>query len=155
MTQKKNDLVPSLKVEKQLCVSLYNASRLMTQTYQPLLEPLGLTYVQYLVMLVLWETDGVSVTEIGERLLLDSGTLSPLLKKLEAKKLIERRDRPDDGRGISIYLTKAGRNLKLKAVQVPQKISCAVTSLTIEQITELKHRLDRLSADLLTVLESS
>jgi DNA-binding MarR family transcriptional regulator len=114
-----------LALDNQLCFALYSASLAMTKTYKPLLEKLQLTYPQYLVMLVLWERDGILVKEIGERLFLDSGTLTPLLKRLQASDLIARtRDRADE-RQVRITLTAAGRALRQKAQQVPLQILCA------------------------------
>ncbi len=113
-----------LLVDEQLCFALYNASRALTRAYGPLLEPLGLTYPQYLALLVLWERDGVAVKHIGERLALDSGTLTPLLKRLEQQGLVERRRAEDDERVVRIYLTSAGRALRLKARKVPMELAC-------------------------------
>src|SRR5947208_16623306 len=90
---------PMLLLDNQLCFALYSASLAMTKFYKPLLDPLGLTYPQYLVMLVLWEGDGVTVSQLGERLSLDSGTLTPLLKRLQAQRLLQRlRDAADERR---------------------------------------------------------
>src|SRR5512141_147840 len=94
-----------LHLEDQLCFALYNASRALTRAYAPLLAPLGVTYPQYLVLLVLWERDGLPVKELGERLTLDSGTLTPLLKRLEHQGLVERRRGEDDERIVRIHLT--------------------------------------------------
>lgn len=112
------------QLEAQLCFALYAASRAMIQAYQPLLVPLGLTYPQYLVLLVLWEEDGASVKRLGERLQLDSGTLTPLLKRLEAAGLLSRvRDRADE-RVVRIHLTGAGRRLEAAASHIPAALSC-------------------------------
>lgn len=114
-----------LALDKQLCFALYSASLAMTKTYKPLLEKLHLTYPQYLVMLVLWEGDDLLVKEIGERLFLDSGTLTPLLKRLQASALIARiRDQADE-RQVRITLTAAGRALKKKAQEIPLQVLCA------------------------------
>jgi len=91
----------------------------MTKTYKPMLSRLGLTYPQYLVLLVLWESDGVSVSAIGERLFLDSGTLTPLLKRMEAAHWIERRRAPDDERRVDVFLTQAGKALQKDARSIP------------------------------------
>ncbi len=109
----------ALKLDNQLCFALYSASLAMTKLYKPMLEPLGLTYPQYLVMLVLWESDGVMVSEIGERLFLDSGTLTPLLKRLEAAELLIRVRDAQDERRVRIKLTAAGRALKKQAASIP------------------------------------
>src|SRR3954469_24431887 len=98
-----------LALDKQLCFALYSASLAMTKLYKPMLAPLGLTYPQYLVMLVLWEADGLSVSQLGQRLSLDSGTLTPLLKRLEALGHVERRRASDDERRVDLFLTPAGR----------------------------------------------
>jgi DNA-binding MarR family transcriptional regulator len=114
------------KLDDQLCFALYSASRAMTRAYAPLLEPLGLTYPQYLVLLVLWERDGLSVNQLGERLALDSGTLTPLLKRLEHQGLVVRRRGEDDERVVRIRLSPTGRALRGKARKIPiQLASCA------------------------------
>jgi DNA-binding MarR family transcriptional regulator len=109
----------ALKLENQLCFSLYSASLAMTKLYKPLLANLGLTYPQYLAMLVLWESDGLVVSEIGERLYLDSGTLTPLLKRLEAGGFITRQRDAGDERRVRVNLTPAGRALKADAASIP------------------------------------
>jgi MarR family transcriptional regulator, organic hydroperoxide resistance regulator len=114
-----------LALENQFCFALYSASHAMTKTYKPLLDRLGLTYPQYLVMLVLWEQDGVLVKDIGARLFLDSGTLTPLLKRLEAGGLLERRRDPNDERQVRISLTDAGRALRKEAQAIPEQVLCA------------------------------
>src|ERR1700744_5579031 len=111
---------PNLLLDEQLCFALYAASRRMTATYRPMLDALGLTYPQYLVMLVLWERDGLTVRELGERLQLDSGTLTPLLKRLEQAELVGRYRRQSDEREVEITLTQAGRNLHERALDVPR-----------------------------------
>ena len=108
-----------LLLDNQLCFALYSTSLAMTKIYKPLLAPLGLTYPQYLAMLVLWEQDGVMVSELGERLYLDSGTLTPLLKRLEATGLIARLRDVADERRVHVTLTAAGRRLKAKAASIP------------------------------------
>jgi MarR family transcriptional regulator, organic hydroperoxide resistance regulator len=110
----------NLLLDEQLCFALYAASRRMTATYRPLLEALDLTYPQYLVMLVLWERDGIAVRELGDRLQLDSGTLTPLLKRLEQANLLTRERRESDEREVEIKLTKSGRNLRERANDVPR-----------------------------------
>ena len=114
-----------LALENQFCFALYSASHAMTKTYKPLLDRLGLTYPQYLVMLVLWEQDGVLVKDIGARLFLDSGTLTPLLKRLEAGGLLERRRDPHDERQVRILLTAAGHALRSAALAIPEQLLCA------------------------------
>ena len=108
-----------LRLNNQLCFALYSASLAMTKVYKPLLDSIGLTYPQYLVMLVLWEKEGLMVSEIGEKLSLDSGTLTPLLKRLETSGLVTRIRAVDDERRVHISLTAAGRALKLQAAAIP------------------------------------
>lgn len=138
---------PTLQLDKQLCFALYSASLAMTKLYKPLLEALGLTYPQYLAMLVLWERDGLMVSELGERLFLDSGTLTPLLKRLEAAGLVARIRAVDDERRVHVTLTAAGRKLKTRAAGIPACIAGAVqcplpdlVSLTL-QVQALRQRL--------------
>ena len=113
-----------LQLDDQLCFALYSASRAVTRAYAPLLQPLGLTYPQYLVLLVLWQRDGASVKQLGERLALDSGTLTPLLQRLESQGLVERRRGGDDERVVRIHLTAAGRALRSKARKIPMELAC-------------------------------
>ena len=112
----------------------------MTKLYKPLLAPLGLTYPQYLVMLVLWEGDGVAVSQVGERLSLDSGTLTPLLKRLEAAGLLQRVRDVADERRVLLQLTTAGRRLKARAASVPHSVACA-TGCNIDELASLTARL--------------
>ncbi len=136
-----------LKLDNQLCFALYSTSLAMTKLYKPLLDELGLTYPQYLAMLVLWEQDGLMVSEIGERLYLDSGTLTPLLKRLEASGLISRIRAVEDERRVHITLTAAGRKLKAKAAKIPDCIltaaQCPVPELMAltQQVQALRQRL--------------
>ena len=118
-----HDTREAMKLANQLCFPLYAAARNVTGLYTPWLKPLGLTYTQYIVLLVLWEKDGVSVTEIGERLMLDNGTLSPLLKKLEGAGYITRQRRKEDERVVEIRLTENGRKLQEEAKNVPMKVA--------------------------------
>ncbi|MBS2018546.1 MAG: MarR family transcriptional regulator [Deltaproteobacteria bacterium] len=113
-----------LSLDEQICFPIYAASNLLQRVYRPLLEPLGLTYAQYLVMLVLWENDDVPVKALSERLLLDSGTLSPLLKRLEAQRLVRKRADASDRRMMRIGLTPKGRALRAEAVRVPETLAC-------------------------------
>jgi DNA-binding MarR family transcriptional regulator len=113
-----------LHLDEQLCFALYRASRAVIRAYAPLLAPLGLTYPQYLVLLVLWERDGLPVKDVGERLALDSGTLTPLLKRLAHQGLVERRRGEDDERVVRIHLTAAGRALHAKARKIPMELAC-------------------------------
>lgn len=126
-----------LKLENQLCFTLYAASRAVTQMYRPLLDELDLTYPQYLVMLVLWERDGLTVNEIGELLQLDSGTLTPLLKKLEVRGLLNRERDKGDERRVIISLLPDGRKLKRRAVKIPEMLLCR-SGLSVEEFRKMK-----------------
>ena len=117
------DQYEALKLANQLCFPLYAAARNVTGLYTPYLKPLGLTYTQYIVFLVLWERDGITVTEIGERLMLDNGTLSPLLKKMEQAGYIKRKRSREDERVVEITLTEEGKALQEKAKDVPAQVS--------------------------------
>lgn len=130
-----------------MCFALYSASRAATAVYRPVLEELGLTYPQYLVMLVLWEDEPRGVKELGEELGLDSGTLSPLLKRLESLSLVERRRSGEDERRVAIYLTAAGRALSGKAGALPKRLAAAA-GLTAEELDQLHNTLARLTAAL-------
>ncbi len=132
-----------LKLDNQLCFVLYAASRAVTQMYRPLLQKLKLTYPQYLVMLVLWEEDGLTVNEIGARLQLDSGTLTPLLKKLESREILKRERDSADERRVIISLLPEGRKLKNKAVSVPEELLCR-TGLSPREFIELKTNINNL-----------
>lgn len=114
----------SLRLDDQLCFALYAASRAMIRAYAPVLAPLGVTYPQYLVLLVLWEEDGLSVKALGAKLALDSGTLTPLLKRLEQQGLVERRRDTVDERVVRLYVAQRGRALKAKARSVPKNLAC-------------------------------
>ena len=117
------DYQEAMKLANQLCFPLYAAARHVTGLYTPVLRPLGLTYTQYIVFLVLWEKDGLPVGEIGEKLLLDNGTLSPLLKKMEQAGYVRRERSREDERVVVITLTEAGRALQEKAKDVPAKVA--------------------------------
>lgn len=137
----------ALLLDNQLCFALYSASLAMTKLYKPLLDELGLTYPQYLALLVLWERDGLTVSELGERLSLDSGTLTPLLKRLEGAGLLSRLRDAADERRVLIRLTAAGRALKTRARRIPgcvlQASQCDVSealALT-RQVQALRDRL--------------
>ncbi|MFI7700527.1 MarR family winged helix-turn-helix transcriptional regulator [Nonomuraea sp. NPDC049480] len=137
----------SLLLDDQLCFALYAASRSVTARYRPLLDELGLTYPQYLVMLVLWEQGSASVRDLGTALQLESSTLSPLLKRLEAGDLIRRERRTDDERSVAIRLTESGAKLRERARGVPLAIGDAM-GLTPEQHATVKHLLRQLTANL-------
>jgi len=111
-----------LKLENQLCFPLYVIAKEITGLYRPFLDELDITYPQYLVMMVLWEHDGLPVNSIGEKLYLDSGTLTPLLKRLENKGFIERKRKKEDERVVEVFITESGRNLQEKACVIPEKL---------------------------------
>jgi DNA-binding MarR family transcriptional regulator len=132
-----------LKLDNQLCFLLYGASRAVTQMYQPLLEPLGITYPQYLVMLVLWEEDGASVRTLCDRLYLDSGTLTPLLTRLESAGLVRRERSAADARVVDIHLTTEGKKLKRTARAVPEALLCRL-GLPLAELARVRGELKRL-----------
>lgn len=119
MPNKLKPVNQTLHLANQLCFALYSTSLAMTKLYKPMLDVIGLTYPQYLVMLVLWKEDGLMVSEIGERLLLDSGTLTPLLKRMEATGLLARLRDTEDERRVRVKLTAAGNRLRVKAAHSP------------------------------------
>ncbi|QWT24513.1 MarR family transcriptional regulator [Subtercola sp. PAMC28395] len=127
----------ALLLDEQICFALYNASRALTARYRELLEPLGVTYPQYLVLLVLWQTDRVSIGQLGERLHLDSGTLSPLVRRLESAGLLTRTRIPEDERTVQVSLTDAGMALRTKAAHIPEQI-CAATGLDLAELKALQ-----------------
>lgn len=139
--------VDLLALDNQFCFALYSASLAMTKTYKPILEKIGLTYPQYLVMLVLWQQDNILVKDIGEALFLDSGTLTPLLKRLEAAGIIVRTRDQQDERQVRITLTPAGKNLKKAAREVPLQIMCA-SGQTREVLINLRAQLSQIRDDL-------
>jgi DNA-binding MarR family transcriptional regulator len=132
-----------LQLDKQLCFALYSTSLAMTRLYKPLLDELGITYPQYLALLVLWEQDGLSVSELGERLFLDSGTLTPLLKRLESSGLVTRLRDVQDERRVHITLTAAGRLLKTQAAKIPGCILSA-TQCSIPEVVALTSQVQAL-----------
>jgi MarR family transcriptional regulator, organic hydroperoxide resistance regulator len=138
-----------LLLGNQLCFAIYSTAHAFNRVYKPLLDRLGLTYPQYLVMLVLWERDDVPVKDIGERLFLDSGTLTPLLKRLEAASLIKRTRSTEDERQVLIALTSQGQALREKAGAVPEAI-LAASACSIGELSAMKNELvtlrDRLNA---------
>ncbi|APE16523.1 MarR family transcriptional regulator [Mycobacterium sp. WY10] len=132
------------RLDDQLCFALYSASRAVTAAYRPLLAELGLTYPQYLVLLVLWEEGRASVGRLSQRLHLDSGTLSPLLKRLEAVGFITRERCEDDERRVDIVLTEAGNRLQAKASCVPERLLSA-SDMTLDEIVALRDAVLRLT----------
>lgn len=142
MTEEKGAAAP-VTLDQQLCFAVYGAAHALNRAYKPLLAPFGLTYPQYLVLLVLWETDHQTVKALGERLGLDSGTLSPLLKRLEqAGKITRRRDDADE-RQVVVSLTEDGRALRKEAAGIMQSIGKA-TGCSIRCLTELREQLQEL-----------
>lgn len=129
-----------LLLDSQLCFPLYALSRQVTAQYRPLLEKLDLTYPQYLVLLLLWESDNRTVGELGERLLLDSGTLTPLLKRMEQKGLLTRQRNPADERQVTIQLTENGRGLQRQAMDIPTQLVQSL-SLDEQQVVDLRNQL--------------
>ncbi|MCH7340696.1 MarR family winged helix-turn-helix transcriptional regulator [Acinetobacter higginsii] len=140
---------PQLLLDNQLCFMIYSTNLALNQVYRQLLAPLGLTYPQYLVMLVLWEKDQLTVSDIGERLFLESSTLTPLLKKLEAAGLITRQRSSKDERQVIITLTPQGQALQLQAIDIPNQLaqaaSCSPTALLAlkDQLSELRTHLNK------------
>lgn len=143
----------NLKLESQLCFRLYSLTKLMNRHYSPVLKSLGLTYSQYLVMLVLWEnnntTSSISVKQLGEKLDLDSGTLSPLLKRMEKQLLLSRFRNSDDERSVEIKLTSSGCQLKVQAQHIPAQMF-SITGLSVEALQGLNSQLDQLLATMNT-----
>ena len=131
---------PSVALDDQLCFALYAASRAVTARYRPMLEELGLTYPQYLVMMVLWERDQLTVSDIGERLFLDSATLTPLLKRMEAQGLVQRARARSDERQVIITLTEQGNALRKQAAEVMPAELCA-PQCSIDEVTTLRDQL--------------
>lgn len=134
----------ALGLDHQLCFALYSASRAMTAVYRPILTELNLTYPQYLVLLALWEEDRATVSRLGERLRLDSGTLSPLLKRLETNGLIRRERSVADERLVEVTLTPAGRRLEQKAQCIPERLALA-TGITAREATGLRDAVRQLT----------
>jgi MarR family transcriptional regulator, organic hydroperoxide resistance regulator len=131
-------------IDSQLCFALYSASRAMTAAYRPILAELNLTYPQYLVLLVLWEDERVTVRRLGERLHLDSGTLSPLLKRLELNGFVRRERSRDDERLVEVTLTPAGRQLEQRAQCIPAELG-SVTGISEKQATNLRDTVRQLT----------
>ena len=133
----------SLKLDEQICFPLYVLSKEITGLYRPILEELDLTYPQYLVMMVLWEEDGLAVSHIGEKLFLDSGTLTPVLKRLENKGFINRIRNKEDERVVQLFLTENGKNLRQQACGIPEKLLEQI-HVQIEEIKKFKETLNQL-----------
>lgn len=144
----------ALALDNQLCFAVYAASHAFARTYRPLLEPLGLTYPQYLVMLVLWERDGIGVKAIGNRLGLDSGTLTPLLKRLAAAGLVSRARDGDDERQVRVTLTDTGRALRAQAAGLPHLIGGRL-GLDVAELKRLRREIDGLRLSLDAAIENA
>ncbi|WP_238883508.1 MarR family winged helix-turn-helix transcriptional regulator [Clostridium sp. YIM B02551] len=130
-----------LKLENQLCFSIYATSRAITKIYRPFLDKLGITYPQYLVMLVLWEKENITLKELSNRLYLDSGTLTPLLKRLEAMELLKRQRSSEDERILCVNITEKGKELKEQALTIPECILKSI-NMDIEQLIKFKNDTD-------------
>lgn len=137
------DYKEAMKLDNQLCFPIYAASRVITSLYTPYLKPLGLTYTQYILFLVLWEKDGLTVGEICKRLMLDSGTLSPILKKLRQQGYIEKQQNTTDERSFIITLTDKGRELQIQAKDIPLQVGSCV-KLAPEKALQLRDMLNEL-----------
>ena len=135
-----------LKLSNQVCFPIYAASRLITRAYQPLLDKLGLTYPQYLVLMILWEKDHVSVNEITDKLILNTNTVTPLLKRMEKQELITRQRSEVDERRIIVSLTEKGHQLRDAAAEIPERLvdKLDVGELSIDEIIDLRDKLNRL-----------
>lgn len=133
----------SIKLENQLCFPFYAISREIIKLYKPVLDPFNLTYTQYITMLVLWEENELTFKKLGEKLHLDSGTLTPVLKKLEAMKLVSKCRTKEDDRVVMVTLTEEGKSLKEKILNVPQEVGCHI-DLSQEEFIQLKKLLDKL-----------
>jgi len=131
------------KLGNQLCFPLYVVAKEITGLYRPFLDELGITYSQYLVMMVLWENDGLTVNQIGEKLYLDSGTLTPLLKRLEKKGFIIRKRKKEDERVVEIFLDLPGKDLQQKSCEIPVKIKEKL-NLSDEDLLELKETIQKI-----------
>lgn len=141
------DQADALSFDKQICFSLYSAANAMVRAYRPLLQSIDLTYLQYIVMMVLWEEEGISVSSLGNKLHLDSGTLTPLLKRLESKGLVLRKVSQKDERVKSLFLSESGKSLKKQASNIPEKMLCK-TSISLETLQQLKMQCDALLCSL-------
>jgi len=141
------DKADALNFDEQICFSLYSAANAVVRAYRPLLKNLDLTYLQYIVMMVLWEEEGVSISSLGNKLHLDSGTLTPLLKRLESKGLLLRKISQKDERVKGLFLTESGKSLKDRASAIPEKILCK-TKVPYEELQQLKLQCDELLCSL-------
>jgi len=135
-----------LQLSSQICFPIYSASRLITKAYKPYLDEIGLTYPQYLVLMVLWENDGQTVNQISEKLLLNTNTISPLLKRMEKMELLKRKRSSEDERSVIVKLTESGKQLKTKALPIPEELFMELISdnIKIEDMMKLKDILGEL-----------
>jgi len=131
------------KLENQICFPLYVIAKEITGLYRPFLDELDITYPQYLVLMVLWENDGVTVSHIGEKVFLDSGTLTPLLKRLEGKGIIDRKRKKEDERVVEVFLTESGKQLQKKACEIPGKIQNKI-GVETEDLIHLKETIQKI-----------
>ena len=141
-----------LRLSNQVWFPIYAASRLITREYQPLLEKMGLTYPQYLVMMILWETDGIAVNKIAEKLILNTNTVTPLLKRMDADGLITRSRSGSDERKVIVKLTPKGKKMKEKAAEIPQKLMAGLNTdkVRLEEIIDLRDKLNILIESMLS-----
>lgn len=135
----------AVDLDELLCFAMYNASRALTARYRELLAPLGLTYPQYLVLMALWNESPLTIGELGHRLYLDSGTLSPLLKRLQSLGMIDRARSAEDERVVLVSLTTAGRNVRQQLAGVPEMM-CETTGLNREDLADLRDRIDAVAS---------
>jgi DNA-binding MarR family transcriptional regulator len=135
-----------LKLSNQICFPVYAASRLIIREYQPYLDKMGITYPQYLVLMVLWENDGVSVNDIAQKLILNTNTITPLLKRMEQQGIISRNRSELDERKVIVRLTTMGREMQLEAASIPEKLveNINLTSMSLDELMGLKGTLDKL-----------
>ena len=134
---------PQLLLNNQICFPIYSVSRLLTKAYKPHLDKLGLTYPQYLVLMVLWENDKLTVNQITEKLLLNTNTLSPLLKRMQKMELLQRNRSSEDERSVFIQLTEKGKQLKIQAMPIPEKLikTLLTEDISMEDVIQLKDML--------------
>jgi DNA-binding MarR family transcriptional regulator len=139
---------PQLQLSNQICFPLYSVSRLITKAYKPHLDKMNVTYPQYLVLMVLWENDGVTVNDISKKLLLNTNTLSPLLKRMEALKLLDRTRSVEDERKVIVKLTEKGKNLEIQAASIPSELIkvLAQENTDLTEVLQLKEMLNKLIA---------
>ncbi|WML37493.1 MarR family transcriptional regulator [Clostridium sp. OS1-26] len=130
----------SLKLDNQLCFALYACAKEVTKIYKPFLDKFGITYTQYITLLALWEEDNITVKELGKKLHLDSGTLTPLLKKLEHMEILKRIRDTEDERNVYVKLSEKGMKMKDKALEIPGKVFCS-TGMSMEEVLDLREKL--------------